>query len=85
MVQLIRHINSRELCFMSTFIAIGAATRIVLGRLALEMPTPMYGILIKVGLTETLTFISGFHLWACCWFGILLELSQYCYLFGQRY
>lgn len=45
---------------MSAFIAIGAATRIVLGTLALEMPSPIFGILIKVGLTETLTFISGF-------------------------
>jgi uncharacterized membrane protein len=45
---------------MSAFIAIGAATRIVLGTLALEMPTQIFSILIKVGLTETLTFINGF-------------------------
>jgi uncharacterized membrane protein len=34
--------------------------RIVLDRLAFDLPTPFYGILVKVGLTETLAFVSGF-------------------------
>ena len=60
-MQLFRpQINSRELSLVSAFIAIGAATRIVLGRLALEMPPPVFGVLIKVGLTETMAFFSGF-------------------------
>jgi len=55
-----RQINSRELSFMSAFIAIGAVARILIGNLALESPAPVFGIFIKIGLTETLTFISGF-------------------------
>jgi uncharacterized membrane protein len=55
-----RQINSRELSFIAAFSAIGAVTRILLGNLALESPIPIYGVLIKIGLTETLTFISGF-------------------------
>ena len=51
--------KSREVAFASTFIAVGAASRIVLGNIALESPGPLYGILIKVGLTETLTIING--------------------------
>jgi uncharacterized membrane protein len=31
-----------------------------LGQLALAAPIPLYGVLIKVGLTETLTFVGGF-------------------------
>ena len=45
---------------MSAFIAIGAVARILIGNLALESPAPVFGIFIKIGLTETLTFISGF-------------------------
>jgi uncharacterized membrane protein len=41
-------------------IAVGAVGRIVLGNLALSSPTPFFGILIKIGLTETLTFVTGF-------------------------
>jgi uncharacterized membrane protein len=51
--------KSREVAFASTFIAAGAVSRIVLGNIALESPGPLYGILIKVGLTETLTIING--------------------------
>jgi len=53
-------LNSRQLSLMSAFIAIGAVTRILLGNLALESPSPIYGLLIKIGLTETLTFIIGY-------------------------
>lgn len=41
-------------------VAVGAVTRIGLGQLALGVPTPLYGVMIKVGLTETLAFVSGF-------------------------
>ena len=41
-------------------VAVGVATRIGLERLALGLPTPLYGVLIKVGLPETLAFVSGF-------------------------
>jgi energy-coupling factor transport system substrate-specific component len=51
--------KSREVAFASTFIAVGAAIRIVFGNIALESPGPLYGILIKVGLSETLAIISG--------------------------
>jgi uncharacterized membrane protein len=51
--------NSKQIAHVSTFIAIGAVARIGLDGLAL-MSAPLFGILIAVGLTETLTFIDGF-------------------------
>ena len=45
---------------MSALIAVGAVTRVGLGQLALGVPIPLYGVMIKVGLTETLAFVSGF-------------------------
>jgi uncharacterized membrane protein len=51
--------KSKEVALASTFIAVGAASRVVLGNLALESPGPLYGILIKVGLSETLTIVNG--------------------------
>lgn len=51
--------NSTQIAHVSTFIAIGAVARIGLDELALVTP-PLFGILIAVGLTETLTFIDGF-------------------------
>jgi uncharacterized membrane protein len=51
--------KSTEVAFASTFIAVGAATRIILGNVALESPGPLYGILIKVGLSETLAIVNG--------------------------
>lgn len=53
-------INSREISLLSAFIAIGAVSRILLGNLALDTPIPIYGVIIAIGLTETLTFICGF-------------------------
>jgi len=41
-------------------VAAGAVLRVGLGQLALAAPIPLYGVLIKVGLTETLAFVSGF-------------------------
>jgi uncharacterized membrane protein len=52
--------RSREAALISALVAVGAASRIGLGRLALGLPTPAYGLLVKVGLTETLAFVSGF-------------------------
>jgi energy-coupling factor transport system substrate-specific component len=51
--------NSTQIAHVSTFIAIGAVARIGLDEVALVTP-PLFGILISVGLTETLTFIDGF-------------------------
>jgi len=45
---------------VSVLVAVGVVGRIAFGQLALASPTPVYGILIKVGLTETLAFVSGF-------------------------
>jgi len=53
-------IRSREACLISALVAVGVATRIGLERFALGLPTPLYGVLIKIGLTETLAFVSGF-------------------------
>ena len=53
-------ITSREACVVSALIAVGAVTRVGLGQLALGVPIPLYGVMIKVGLTETLAFVSGF-------------------------
>jgi uncharacterized membrane protein len=53
-------LRSREASYLSVIVAVGAVARIGLGELALEAPTSLYGILIKVGLTETLAFVSGF-------------------------
>jgi len=41
-------------------VAVGSVGRIVLGELAMMVPLPLYGVLIKTGLTETLAFIAGF-------------------------
>jgi len=51
--------SSRELAVITLFIASGAVTRIGFGWIALSAGS-LYGVLIKVGLTETLTFLSGF-------------------------
>jgi uncharacterized membrane protein len=53
-------LGSREACLVSALVAVGAVCRIGLGQVALGAPTPLYGILIKVGLTETLAFVGGF-------------------------
>lgn len=50
--------SSRELAVISLSIAAGAVTRIGLGWIALSA-SPLYGLLIKVGLSETLAFLSG--------------------------
>ena len=55
-------LTSKQVSSTAALVAVGAIGRIVLGNLALSSPTPSYGILIKVGLTETITFVTGFVL-----------------------
>lgn len=51
--------NAKQAATASTTVAVGAVGRILLARLALESPGAIFGILIKVGLTETLTIVFG--------------------------
>lgn len=51
--------DSRKVAVISCIVAVGATARIVLGELALVSPTALFGVMIKVGLTETLTIASG--------------------------
>lgn len=54
--------KSREVSLTATIVAIGAVARIVLGSIALGSPSPLFGILIKVGFTETLSIATGLAL-----------------------
>jgi uncharacterized membrane protein len=54
-----RTLNSKQIAFVSTFIAIGAVVRIGVDEVAMVSPEPVYGMVIKVGLSETLSFVSG--------------------------
>jgi hypothetical protein len=51
---------SKEVMLVATLVAIGAVVRAGLGDVALLIPLPFYGVAIKIGLTETLTFTAGF-------------------------
>lgn len=52
---------SRRIAQTAALIAVGAVVRSGFSELAmLSGPTPIYGILIKIGLTETLAFILGY-------------------------
>jgi uncharacterized membrane protein len=53
-------VRSIEVCLVAALVAVGAVCRMGLGRVALAAPTPLYGVLIKVGLTESFAFVSGF-------------------------
>jgi uncharacterized membrane protein len=53
---------SKNVALIAALIAVGALTRILLENVIIFTPQPFYGLLIAVGLTETLTFISGFTL-----------------------
>lgn len=50
----------KQLSAVSMLVAVGASVRVGLGWVALAVPIPLYGVLIKIGLTETLAFICGF-------------------------
>ena len=68
--------KSRQTALTSTIVAVGAASRIVLGEVALASPTPLFGVMIKIGLTETLTIANGLALGATAGFvtGVLIIL-----------
>jgi uncharacterized membrane protein len=50
----------RQLAAISLLIATAASLRIGMNWVALAITIPIYGVLVKIGLTETLTFVSGF-------------------------
>ena len=52
--------NSRQVALISTFIAIGAVVRIGVDQVGDMVPTPAFSAVIKLGLSETLSFVSGF-------------------------
>ncbi|HUK28641.1 MAG TPA: hypothetical protein VLV31_09470 [Candidatus Acidoferrales bacterium] len=56
-----RSLNSKQIALISAFIAIGAVVRIGVDEVAMVSPPPdpLYGIIIAVGLSETLSFVSG--------------------------
>ena len=55
-----KRIPTRQLATISLLAATAAATRIGVNWAAFTVPIPVYGIVVKIGLTETLTFVSGF-------------------------
>jgi len=52
--------TSRQVALISTFIAIGAVVRIGVDQIGDMVPGTAFAIVIKLGLSETLTFVSGF-------------------------
>jgi uncharacterized membrane protein len=50
---------SKKVALVATLVAVGSVVRFGIGDLAMITPTPFYGVVIKVGLSETLTFIMG--------------------------
>ncbi len=53
-------LSSRQVALISTFIAIGAVVRIGVDQVGDMVPTPLFSLVIKIGLSETLSFVSGF-------------------------
>jgi uncharacterized membrane protein len=53
-------LSSRQVALISTFIAIGAVVRIAVDQVGDMVPTPAFSVVIKIGLSETLSFVSGF-------------------------
>ena len=54
------NITSRQVTSTSTLIAVGAVVRIMAAEVAMVSPVPVFALLIKVGLSETLAFVCGF-------------------------
>ena len=52
--------SSRQVALISTFIAIGAVVRIGVDQVGDMVPVPAFGMVIKLGLSETLSFVAGF-------------------------
>jgi len=49
----------RQLAAISLLVATAASLRIGMNWVALAVTIPIYGVLVKIGLAETLTFVSG--------------------------
>jgi len=54
------NIPTKQLSAISLLVSTGAVLRIGLGWVALASPINVYGVLVKIGLTETLAFVCGF-------------------------
>jgi uncharacterized membrane protein len=52
--------SSREVALISTFIAIGAVVRIGVDQVGDMVPGVAFAVVIKLGLSETLSFVAGF-------------------------
>jgi uncharacterized membrane protein len=52
--------SSKQVALISTFVAIGVVVRIGIVQVGDMVPVPAYGVVIKLGLSETLTFVAGF-------------------------
>jgi len=50
---------SKKVALVATLVAVGSVVRFGIDELAMITPTPFYGVVVKVGLSETLTFIMG--------------------------
>jgi len=50
----------KQLSAISLLVATAAALRVGMNWAAFALPIPIYGVVVKIGLTETLTFVSGF-------------------------
>jgi energy-coupling factor transport system substrate-specific component len=50
----------KQLSAISLLVAAAAAVRVEMNWVAFALPIPMYGVVVKIGLAETLTFVSGF-------------------------
>jgi len=50
----------KQLSVISLLVATAAAVRVGMNWVAFALPIPMYGVVVKIGLAETLTFVSGF-------------------------
>jgi len=54
------NIPVKQLAAMSMLVATAVAVRVSMSWLAFAVAIPIYGVLVKIGLAETLTFVSGF-------------------------
>jgi len=54
------NISVKQLSAISLLVATAAAVRVGMNWVAFALPIPMYGVVVKIGLAETLAFVSGF-------------------------
>jgi len=50
----------KQLSAISLLVAAASAVRVGINWVAFALPVPMYGVVVKIGLAETLAFVSGF-------------------------